>query len=85
MSTSPKLETGFQDKLVPSPKKLNRIDVCLYGAIASFLCGSGYVFYAWLKAAPLMTIEWLGFVGVTTIAGAILSAAGLELWKWIVR
>jgi hypothetical protein len=48
------------------------------------LCGSGYAFFAWFKAAPLTALEWLAFVGVTTVAGAILSVAGSKLW-WIVR
>jgi energy-converting hydrogenase Eha subunit G len=79
------LEIGFQDRLVLPPKKWNRVDVCLYGAIAGALCGSGYAFYAWHKAAPLTTIEWLAFVGVTAVAGAMLLAAISELWNWIVR
>jgi hypothetical protein len=32
-----------------------------------------------------MTIEWLAFVGVTVVAGAILSAAGSELWHIVRR
>jgi hypothetical protein len=68
-----------------SAKKLNRVHICLYGAIAGSLCSSGYALYTWFKGAPLATIEWLAFIGVTGVAGAILLATISELWNWILR
>jgi hypothetical protein len=67
------------------PEKWKPVDICICGAVAGLLCGSGYGLYAWCRATPLTTVEWLAFVGVTAVAGAILSTAGLELWKRIVR
>jgi uncharacterized membrane protein len=70
---------------MPSARKSNPLHVCTHGAIAGLLCGSAYASYGWSKTASLTTIEWLAFVGVTVVAGAILSAAGSELWHRIVR
>ena len=70
---------------MPSARKSNPLHVCTHGAIAGLLCGSEYASYGWFKTASLTTIEWLAFVGVIVVAGAILSAAGSELWHRIVR
>ena len=68
--------------MLPS-KEWKPVDVCICGASAGLLCGSGL--YAWFKAVPFATIQWLAFVSVTAVAGAILSLAGLQLWNWIGR
>jgi hypothetical protein len=65
--------------MLPS-KEWKPIDVCICGASAALLCGSG-----WIKAVPFTTIQLLAFIGVTAVAGAILSLAGLQLWNWIGR
>jgi hypothetical protein len=70
--------------MLPS-KEWKPVDVCICGASAGLLCGSGCGLYAWFKAVPFTTIQWLAFVGVTAVAGAILSLAGLQLWNWIGR
>jgi uncharacterized membrane protein len=66
------------------PKKSKPVDVCLYGAVAGLLCGSAYASYARFNSAAL-TIEWVAFVGVTAVAGAILSGACSELLNCIAR
>jgi hypothetical protein len=70
--------------MLPS-KEWKPVDVCICGASAGLLCGSGCGLYAWFKAVPFTTIRWLAFVSVTAVAGAILSLAGLQLWNWIGR
>ncbi len=59
--------------------------VCIYGAICGLLCGSAYASYVGFKTSRLPTFEWLAFVGVTVVAGAILSGSGSGLWNCIVR
>jgi alkylated DNA nucleotide flippase Atl1 len=59
--------------------------VCIYGAIAGMLGGTAYASYVGFKMSSLPTFEWLAFVGVTVVAGAILSGAGSGLWNCIVR
>jgi hypothetical protein len=49
------------------------------------LGGSAYASYVGFKMSSLPTFEWLAFVGVTVVAGAILSGAGSGLWNCIVR
>ena len=61
--------------MLPS-KEWKPVDVCICGVSAGLLCGSGCGLYAWFKAVPFTTIQWLAFVSVTAVAGAILSLAG---------